>query len=200
MDIDSMTPQEQYDYIKEKLSDRYWRLTSGALYKIKNKEGKIIPFIPNEPQKRLIKGLTNRNVVLKSRQVGFSTLIDIMALDHAMFNKNANVGVIADTQKNAKTLFNEKIKLALANLPDRLRVEFDERDKDTFDEIKLPNGSIISVGTSFRGGTVNFLHISEYGKICAKYPEKGEEILTGAIEAVPLSGLLFIESTAEGAY
>lgn len=49
-----------------------------------------------------------------------------------------------------------------------------------------------------RSGTIHRLHVSEFGKICAQYPKKGREILTGSIPAVPKSGVLVIESTAEG--
>jgi hypothetical protein len=40
--------------------------------------------------------------------------------------------------------------------------------------------------------------VSEYGKICRKYPEKATEIRTGALNAVQAGQLVFIESTAEG--
>jgi hypothetical protein len=50
-----------------------------------------------------------------------------------------------------------------------------------------------------RSGTIHRLHISEFGKICAKYPEKAKEVMTGSIPAVPTNGILVIESTAEGA-
>ena len=49
-----------------------------------------------------------------------------------------------------------------------------------------------------RSGTIHRLHISEFGKICAKYPDKAKEVITGSIPAVPKSGILIIESTAEG--
>lgn len=42
------------------------------------------------------------------------------------------------------------------------------------------------------------LHISEFGKICAKYPDKAAEVVTGSIPAVPTNGLLVVESTAGG--
>jgi len=64
--------------------------------------------------------------------------------------------------------------------------------------MSFSNGSTISVRTSFRSGTIQFLHISEFGKICAKYPDRAKEIVTGAIEAVGKDGYIFIESTAEG--
>lgn len=49
-----------------------------------------------------------------------------------------------------------------------------------------------------RSGTIHRLHISEFGKICAKYPDKAKEVVTGSIPAVPTNGILVIESTAEG--
>ena len=54
------------------------------------------------------------------------------------------------------------------------------------------------MSTSFRGGTLRFLHVSEFGKICAKYPHKAREIVTGAFEAVATDCFVTIESTAEG--
>jgi hypothetical protein len=49
-----------------------------------------------------------------------------------------------------------------------------------------------------RSGTIHRLLVSEFGKISAKYPDKAKEVVTGSIPAVPKSGVLVIESTAEG--
>lgn len=47
--------------------------------------------------------------------------------------------------------------------------------------------------------TVNgIVHNSELGKICAKYPEKAEEIRTGALNTVHPGAWVIIEGTAEG--
>lgn len=54
------------------------------------------------------------------------------------------------------------------------------------------------MSTSFRGGTLRYLHVSEFGKICAKFPHKAREIVTGAFEAVATDCFVTIESTAEG--
>lgn len=42
------------------------------------------------------------------------------------------------------------------------------------------------------------LHISEYGKICNRFPDKAEEIKSGALNTVSSSSEIYIESTAEG--
>ena len=54
------------------------------------------------------------------------------------------------------------------------------------------------VSTGYRGGTLQSLHISEFGKICRQFPDKATEIVTGAFEAVAKENTITIESTAEG--
>src|SRR5215204_5580886 len=60
------------------------------------------------------------------------------------------------------------------------------------------NNSSIRVGTSLRSGTLQYLHVSEYGKLCAKYPDKAREVRTGALNTIQSGQVVFIESTAEG--
>jgi hypothetical protein len=61
------------------------------------------------------------------------------------------------------------------------------------------NQCTISVDTSFRWGTLQHLHISEYWKICNKYPEKAREIQTWALNTLAPEAECDIESTAEWA-
>ena len=69
---------------------------------------------------------------------------------------------------------------------------------DNARELQLSNGSTLRVGTSMRSSTLQLLHISEFGKICAKFPDKAREIITGSLNALALGQYVFIESTAEG--
>lgn len=46
--------------------------------------------------------------------------------------------------------------------------------------------------------TKNLKTLSEFGKICAKYPDKAREIITGSLNAIATGQYVFIESTAEG--
>lgn len=187
------------------LSSWEWRIFSGLLYKITTKgddapddEPEIaVPFRPNTAQRMLLANLHNRNTILKARQMGFSTLIEIMALDHALFNRDQEVVVIAHTKDAATKLYRKKVCFAYDNLPEivRAQVPLVERSQT---QMVFANGSSIEVTSSARGGTPHFLHISEMGKIAAKYPDKAIEITTGSLQGVPKSGLVFIESTAEG--
>ncbi len=49
-----------------------------------------------------------------------------------------------------------------------------------------------------RSGTLQYLHISEFGTICANFPDKAREIVTGALNTVETGQFTVIESTAEG--
>jgi hypothetical protein len=69
---------------------------------------------------------------------------------------------------------------------------------DTVRSLKFSNGSSIRVGTSLRSGTLQRLHVSEYGKLCAKFPEKAREVKSGAFNTVAIGQRIVVESTAEG--
>lgn len=182
-----------------------WRLDN--LYWIVDKQAKVIRFVMNDQQRAFIRRLWFRNLVLKARQLGFSTLIQLLHLDQAIFNPN-HIGVtIADTLPNASKLFG-KVEFAYAHLPDLMQEAYPIARKEVgtllsiehHDEQGRPANSSISVGVSSRGGTVQLLHVSEIGKIALKFPQRAEEIKTGAIPSVPGDGVIVLESTAEGAF
>lgn len=179
----------------QRLSDPQWRIRN--LYKVKNKQKAIVPFRPNEAQERLLADIHWRNIIPKARQRGFSTLIQLLGLDTALFQPGSDVGVIAQDLETAQDIFQSKIALAYDNLPAEVRAMVPQKSRTTT-SIEFANGSKVRVGTSMRGGTPNFVHVSEFGKICAKYPDKAREVLTGTLPAVPIDGMVFIESTAEG--
>ncbi|MBP0484663.1 hypothetical protein [Sagittula salina] len=181
-----------------------WRICGGYLYKILTKDdeetgqpGEIIPFKPNGAQRLFMNALHYRNIILKARQLGFTTLIAIMWLDHALFTPNQRVGIIAHTSEDAETIFRDKVAFAYDNLPEAVKSLFPVI-KRTERMMGFANGSTIRVATSMRSGTIHRLHVSEMGKIGAKFPAKAVEIKTGSLQAVPKTGIAIIESTAEG--
>lgn len=179
----------------EQWSDPRWRLNN--LYWIENKKGEVVRFQLNSAQERLFEGLWYLNVILKARQMGFSTLIQLYMLDACLFNSHTAAGTVADTRENAEAIFRTKVKVPYEKLPDQLRARI-SADQNSARELLFSNGSSIRVGTSLRSGTFQYLHISEYGKICARAPEKAREIQTGALNTVQAGQFVFIESTAEG--
>ncbi len=187
---------EKTEAIIKQLSDKYWRLNN--LYFIKDKNGEKVKFKFNWAQEIYHKTKHNRNIILKARQLGFTTYKCIDKLDHVLFNSYVDAGIICHNLEDAEKIFNNKVKFAFDNLPDWLK-NIRKPSNDRAGELRFPNGSSISVSAGFRGGTLaGGLHVSEYGKLCAKYPEKAREVKTGALNAVPLMGDADFESTAEG--
>jgi len=175
--------------------DPWWRICN--LYHIVDERNQIVKFTPNDEQRDLYHSLHTRNLILKARQLGFTTLICILALDQCLFNKNFSAGIIAHNREDAEKFFRIKVMFAYQHLPESLRQGVSVVKK-TESQVTFSNGSTLYVSTSFRGGTLQLLHVSEFGKICRKFPEKAKEIVTGAFESVAAGNMLFIESTAEG--
>lgn len=198
-------PQTPEDW-ERFFSDPMARLCSGWLYQIMTKapgdeDGEatnVVPFKPNRAQRRMLTRLWYRNVILKARQLGFTTLVCIMWLDHALFVPNQRCVMVAQDIPKATALFRDKVKFAYDRLPAELtqRITTSELTKT---QIVFSNNSSVEITNSARSGTVHRLHISEMGKIGASHPNKAVEIVTGSFPAVPLKGgMIVVESTAEG--
>lgn len=197
------TPEEW----AKSLRNPFWRICSGVLYKIMIKgeetaEGDapvtVLPFLPNINQLRFLHALHDRNVILKARQLGFTTMASVMALDRALWMPNQRCGIIAHNLDSAAEILRDKVKFAYTNLPEPLRMRMPLARESAKELLFAHNNSALRVATSMRGGTIHFLHISEMGKIAKRFPEKAVEIVTGALPAVPINGIATIESTAEG--
>lgn len=177
-----------------RLSRLYWIITKGD-----TDDELVVRFVPNVVQQRLVDRLWHRNLVLKARQRGITTLIAILWLDTALFSPGpVYCGIIAHEREAAEEIFRTKVVFAYEHLPAWLKKEFPLEKKTATELVFAHNGATIRVATSMRSGTIHRLHVSELGKIAAKYPFKAREVLTGSIPAVPASGVLVVESTAEG--
>jgi hypothetical protein len=187
---------ENIKEITEKLSDPVWRINN--LYYIKDAQGNKVKFKMNDEQMELFNELHYFNIIPKARQLGITTFFCILYFDQILFNKDKTAGIIAHTREHAKKIFKEKIKFAWDNLPDWVKTGIGEPQTETTQEMTFPNGSTIFVSTSARSGTVQYLHISEFGFTCQHFPDKAEEIVAGSINTVHAGQYISIESTAEG--
>ena len=138
--------------------------------------------------------------MINSDTIGITTEACIGILDDVLFNKNFTAVIIAHDIESVRKIF-KKVRIAWEYFPKDLKEHIGFKETtDSTNELSFAHGSSVRVALSSRADTVNRLHISEYGKICAKYPQKAEEIITGAIPSVPESGRIDIESTAEGEF
>jgi len=178
----------------EAMHDPRWRLEN--LYTIQNKQGNRVPFKPNAAQNAYLDGCTHSDLILKARQLGMTTLMCIIGLDEALFKEDWRVAIIAHTLNDATEIFETKVKFPYDNLPEAIRNARPAK-QDRAGLLRFDHGSSIRVATSARSGTLQRLHISEFGKICSVSPNKAREIVTGSFPAVG-KNTKTIESTAEG--
>ena len=179
--------------------------------KIRDKAGGIIDFIPNEPQMKLYNIIKEqkkkkkpvRIIILKARQMGFSTLTESILFKETCTKFNINTGIIAHKEESTTNLFNMS-KRIYDNLPPEMKPSkknsnakellFDN-DKGTGLKSKIKCMTAGSDGVG-RSDTFNNLHISEL----AFWPGNKKETLTGLFQAVPNlpNTMIIIESTANG--
>lgn len=184
------------EHLEERLRDHKWRLNN--LYYVRDRHGKKVKFKLNDTQWFVLDNLWYFNIITKARQLGMTTFFTIFYLDQILFSENKVAGIIAHKQEDMKKIFRGKILFALKNLDPEIKALVGEPVIQTASELVFANGGEIFVSLSTRGGTVNFLHISEFGYICRHDPLKAEEIVNGAINSVHAGQMVSIESTAEG--
>lgn len=177
------------------LKDPLWRLNH--LYYIKDPFGNHVKFRMNWAQKEIYDTMHNCEIVLKARQIGMTTFFSIMSLDKVLWEDNVQCGIIAHTLDDAQNIFNDKLKYAFDHLHPGVRQIFTPVG-DSAKELSFKHGSFVRVGTSLRSSTLQYLHISEFGKVCAKNPDKAREIVSGSLNTVHAGQSIWIESTAEG--
>lgn len=196
-DVQAILAQMDDWSYEEKFANQFWRLNN--LYKIVNKEARVVTFVMKQEQADLYFAAQKhpRHVICKSRQLGFSTFIQIFYLDCAVFNSNENVFIIAQDKDSASAIMETKIKFAYNNLPKEIK-DIRKVVKSNSDEFLLNNNSKITVTVSARSATATRIHSSEMAKSYIKDPEKTHEFWTGTLPALVPNGTCFIESTAEG--
>ncbi len=215
---------DQYARIKAFLSDEEARL---SLFWILDKDGKMRRFTPNHAQRALGKGLRDhtRHLVLKARQLGISTYSAMYALAKMLFCRNYKAAIIDKTQEDGDEKI-DKMRFAyehLDYLPEnptpkdlelaqigRMLKEYHGplTNKATADKRCvvskncvlgfLRNASAIRARVTYRGGTIQFLHVSELGHISVKEPKRAREVVTGSYNSAGKNCTIIAESTHEG--
>ena len=187
-----------------------------SFLKIIDKESNLVSLILNEPQMRLYntikeqwqQGKPVRIIILKARQMGFSTLTAAIIFWMAATAYNVRCLIVAHTDDTTKNLF-QMMKRFFEFLPEKLRPmqKASNAQELVFDRPARYRGNARGLGSSIRcataGGegigrsyTLKALHLSEY----AFWPGNKADTLLGLLQAVPEKPgtLVVIESTARG--
>ena len=133
------------------------------------------------------------SIVLKSRQLGISTLAAGYSLWLMIFHKDKNVLCLATKQETAKNMVT-KVKFMFDNLPSWLKIPADENNKLA---LRLSNGSQIkavsAAGDSGRSEAVSLLIVDE-----AAFIENIGEIWASAQQTLATGGGAIVLSTPYG--
>lgn len=185
-----------------------------AFLKIRDKKGRLVPLRLNPPQLRLYSAIAERRragkaarvIILKARQMGFSTLSEAVIFWATATRRNTDSMIIAHKDEATANLFRMS-RLFYENLPQELQplraasnaqeLVFDRRSGDTEPGL----GSRIRCATAGGKGqgrsyTLRNVHMSEF----AFWPGDKLETYSGIMQAVPddPDTLVIIESTANG--
>lgn len=177
----------------------YYKNAIEKLFLIVNKDAKTVPFTLNEPQTKILYNLTGRDIVLKARQEGISSLILALFTIDFLMKENVRCVVISH-EANATQKLLDRVKYYLESLkttfPGALpyKLKYNSRSELLNEE----KNSVFYIGTAGsrafgRGDTIQNLHVSEL----PFYPDQ-ETVMTGLMQAVPTDGRIIIEATANG--
>lgn len=160
-------------------------------FPIVNKQAEEIPFILNKAQNRFLENMTGRDIILKARQEGFSSLILAMFAYDFLFKPNS-VSVSLSYEAGAAEKLLDKVKLYIKNLG--VPMKYNSRNEMYNEAI----GSTFYIGTAAalntgRGQTITNLHASEVA-----FYKDGYKLMTGLLQSVPRTGRVILESTANG--
>lgn len=180
-----LTPKE-----KKLLKDPDWRLDN--LYKIKDKNQKIIRFKKNYIQQMLHNNSSQFDDVLKSRQVGISTYYLLKKLDKTMFTPNYTACILSHKRESMEKLFSI-IRRAHKLMHPKVQPILDKGGGSKY-ELRFPEiDSKIYCTMEAVSDTVNDLHISEMALM-----ENSDRVDT-SMDAVPINdGIISIETTPRG--
>ena len=181
--------------LAEKLRYKSWRLNN--IYTIYTKDNQRQKLKLNHGQQKVLNIKHNRKIILKTRQQGISTLFVMYNLDSVMTIPGYTAG-IQSYGKDEATKLAKKAHITLEYMHPAVKqllgIKLTSRSKEN---LEFSNNGNLRIG-NFRGSTLQSLHISELAKIAKKYPDKAQELKTGAFQSVSPENKITIESTAEG--
>ena len=88
--------------------------------KIADKQGNIVPFILTEEQKELVNTMIRENVILKSRQLGISSVVVALSIRACIVKDNTTCLLVSHSQDSTNTVF-DKLKQQFNSLPDFIK-------------------------------------------------------------------------------
>jgi hypothetical protein len=161
--------------------------------RIVDRDGNSVPFVMNRAQRYMYENMTNRNIVLKARQIGSSTFWRVYITWLSWRRRVSSACIAHDNETTQK----------LRRMDDRF---FSETGRfmgvtKKMDNMKTliygPHGSEVTIataggkGNAGLGGTYQIAHSTEVA-----FQDAAADIDSGVMQGVPRDGIIVYESTA----
>jgi hypothetical protein len=163
--------------------------------KIADKQGNIVPFILTPEQKEFLTNLDNKDIVLKSRQLGLSVCVIAESIREVVTRENCTCALISHNQSSCNAVF-DKLKQQFNSLPEWVKPETVQNNRQA---LTFKNGSSIVCLTAgnkdlLRGSTITGVcHCSEIA-----FWKDTERHMKALSQACSETSTLILESTANG--
>lgn len=173
-------------------------------FTIIDKDKQEVPFILNKAQRHFIENLTERNVILKARKMGFSSVLLAIACVKFITGENERcVSMSFDKEASIKQLERAKHFIRSYERIKQRKIPFKYSSKNELVwEGKREDGTTFTnalrIGTAKssgfgRGDDISFLHLTE-----VSMATNLDQLLAGVGEAVVRNTIVSLETTANG--
>ncbi len=162
-----------------------------------DKTGTEIPFQLNKVQKKFVEEATGKDIILKGRQMGFSSFILGAFTSDFIFKENSLSVVVADIADNAQDLL-ARVKHYIKAYETKNNTKVPLKYNSKYELHNDYNNARYIIGTAEntefgRSKTITNLHFSE-----AAFYKHFDKLLAGAGTALVPNGRFVIETTANG--
>lgn len=164
---------------------------------IVNKSGENIPFKLNNIQRQFVEDATGKDIILKGRQMGFSSFILGAFTKDFIFTDNSLSVVLADIADNSQDLL-ARVKQYIKSFEEKNNVKVPLKYNSKYELQNAYNNARYIIGTAEntefgRSKTITNLHMSE-----AAFYKHFRKLHASAGTALTPTGRFVIETTANG--
>ncbi len=197
--------------IRLKYDFEFWAATCAT---IQNKEGEIVSFVLNYPQRYAIReledmrlsGIPIRIIILKARQWGGSTLVQLyMAWIQIMVKLRWNSAIVTSVENQARHIRGMFNRMAEGHPREIFHVKLKPYEGSNKNKVIDKRSGVIGIGSfeepeNLRTFTFQMLHASEVASWTETLLKKPENFVQALRAAVPRKShtLVALESTAKG--
>lgn len=162
-----------------------------------DKDGNEVPFVLNDMQKKFVADATGRDIILKGRQMGFSSFILGAFTKDFIFKENSLSVVLADVASNAEDLL-ARVKHYIRSFEEKNNTKVPLKYNSKYELHNAFNNARYIIGTSEntefgRSKTITNLHMSE-----AAFYKHFRKLHASAGTALTPTGRFVVETTANG--